>query len=300
MKWSTPLVAAAFLLALGLYGCSDITSPHESDATPASEGLECRAKRAVPEGSVVVPLVVGWRRHIGTVTLSNDATELCMEISTEDGWPLQAAQAAYGASFRDLPRRGRWGRLDPSCFPLQEEFDPPSTTATFTFDWQAAGFEVGDVVVLAVHGDAVHENQTGWLPRARSAWAKRRAFPRMFSARFFRYMIQEVEESTEPCAVQVTAPNGDDELCMNESFEITWDITGECTGFVKIELYQAGYLCQVLAWEAPNTGTFLWEGIGVCEGGWEDYAVRITDIESGAWDESDASFSIEMCDEEEW
>ena len=65
---------------------------------------------------------------------------------------------------------------------------------------------------------------------------------------------------------------------------------------MRIELLQNGYPCQVIAESAPNTGSYVWADIIGCDPeDWAGYSIRVTDLTSGAADESDGTFSMTLC-----
>jgi len=98
-----------------------------------------------------------------------------------------------------------------------------------------------------------------------------------------------------PCELTVTCPNGGEIWATGESYLIGWEPTGACGSQVAIELLQAGTPCQVISAGAPNTGTYLWTATQ-CGLQTSDYAIRVSDLASGASDASDGTLSIyESC-----
>ncbi|MBK8164409.1 MAG: hypothetical protein IPK64_00440 [bacterium] len=83
------------------------------------------------------------------------------------------------------------------------------------------------------------------------------------------------------CSVAVTQPTAAAELCGGLSTEIRWTYSGDCGGLVNLDLLHDGAVCANLATNAANTGTFTWSPTA-CAGTADGYAVRLTDIESGA------------------
>jgi hypothetical protein len=94
------------------------------------------------------------------------------------------------------------------------------------------------------------------------------------------------------CLVTVISPNGGETIDQGASYEITWGTT-LCGSTVKIELLQYGSVCATLAASTSNDGSFGWTAqpcAGMC-----GYKIRVTDIASGAADESSAEFCFRPC-----
>ncbi len=94
--------------------------------------------------------------------------------------------------------------------------------------------------------------------------------------------------------ITVVSPNGGEDLGVGESTQIIWDVeTSPCNGeFVVIELVREGEVCLEIAADVPlNQGSYEWVA-EQCGEEPEGYTVGITDLETGATDESDADFRI--------
>ena len=92
------------------------------------------------------------------------------------------------------------------------------------------------------------------------------------------------------CAIALTAPLGGEVLPSGSSYTISWMST-VCAGPILIELLLNDAVCDTIASGASDTGGFDWVVEG-CEGGEDGYRIRVTDIPSGATDQSDNPFSI--------
>lgn len=99
--------------------------------------------------------------------------------------------------------------------------------------------------------------------------------------------------SDPPCAVHVTAPNGGESWTEGFPHDITWS-SAHCTGTVKIELLLNGVLCATIAASTADDGLHTWTAQR-CGSTSSGYTIRITDVASGAFDVSDAIFSIPPC-----
>jgi len=94
------------------------------------------------------------------------------------------------------------------------------------------------------------------------------------------------------CLILVTSPNGGETLRTGEPFELTWEFTGGCARSVALELVRAGAPCATIASPAANSGSYSWTA-AQCDGAATGYRLRVTDLGSDHYDESDAEFAIE-------
>ncbi len=115
-SWHLPATAAALCLGLCgvLAGCSESLNPWEdtvqSDAEPAV--LAGNGPQVVlpdpgdePCGEpVVVPLLVGRGRPMGSIRVCNDETTLYVTIEPSDGWVLMQTRLAVATSLDKFPR----------------------------------------------------------------------------------------------------------------------------------------------------------------------------------------------------
>jgi hypothetical protein len=95
---------------------------------------------------------------------------------------------------------------------------------------------------------------------------------------------------TITCAIDVTAPTGGEALPVGEPYTISWTST-VCTGSVLIELLLNEAVCDTIAADAVDSGGFIWN-VQDCDGQDGEYRIRVTNIMSGASDQSDGFFSI--------
>jgi hypothetical protein len=94
----------------------------------------------------------------------------------------------------------------------------------------------------------------------------------------------------QPCALEITSPNGGEEYIAGGNVPITWSRTGVCSGNVQVELLQDGVVCATIAASTPNDGGFAWTAARC--GGDTGYRIRVTDPVGGEADESDAPFTV--------
>ncbi len=95
----------------------------------------------------------------------------------------------------------------------------------------------------------------------------------------------------DPCLIDLTAPNGGEELVVGEEAEITWDQNLSCGTYVQLDLMRNGAVCKSIAAQAENTGSYSW--MTTRQGSeTSGYQILIIDIFSGSRDTSDVSFEI--------
>ena len=76
-----------------------------------------------------------------------------------------------------------------------------------------------------------------------------------------------------------------------DSIEITWITTETCGAIAKIELLCDGVSCLTIDDNADNDGSYIWEA-QVVDSQPTGYAIRVTDLDSGDFDDSDVQFMI--------
>lgn len=92
-------------------------------------------------------------------------------------------------------------------------------------------------------------------------------------------------------SLAVTYPNGNESLVASAMAQLTWDHSACCGPKVKLELLREGSPCQVIADSAANNGSFSWR-VSQCAQSTEGYRLRVTDLDTGTMDVSDADFQI--------
>jgi hypothetical protein len=243
---------------------------------------------------LVVPLVIGHgQAGIGTVTVSNDASQLFVTLETNPGWAMTGTQVAVLADLQQvqLERAG-----DPRLkrFTFRETHEPPVTQHTYSLLLASARYEPGDTVYVAAHAQVVRYNAAGRPTRRASAWGAGSPLPGSNRAMYFAYQVQTCDVVV-PCAQTVIWPNGGESICEGDTVAVVWNIAGDCVESVRIELLLGGFPCQLLAESAPNSGTFLWEGATRTDFETDGYALRIAAADGEGEDVSDAPFAIDQC-----
>ena len=292
MKFYFHLTALAVVLALTVMGCSDSTSPFDPNDAQNPGPLVIVSDGGSNE-PLVVPFIAARRIEVGFVTVSNDDTQLCVDLTTEGGWSMRRTRVAFGRTLSDLPLT-RKGNLQIGQAPLSESYRPPVTSSTHCFDWTEQGFALGDTLLFVVQGNLMLVDHSGRVRRNAQAWAEGYPLPGRGWAMYFCYVLTG-NEGPEPCTLEVTWPNGYENMCHYDVEDITWQSTGGCADVVTLELFQDGYFCHTIVEDTPNTGVFEFDFSEMCEGDMSGYTVRVSDLLSGIWDESDAPFTLEDC-----
>lgn len=94
------------------------------------------------------------------------------------------------------------------------------------------------------------------------------------------------------CLVLVLSPNGGETWYAGETRTIAWDFSGGCARSVRLELWRGESLCDTLADPADNSGSFEWPVVA-CGSSGSDYRVRVVDLSTENFDESDEAFTID-------
>ena len=96
---------------------------------------------------------------------------------------------------------------------------------------------------------------------------------------------------SEPnCIVSVTSPNGGESWAEGSAHTISWN-SSNCSGNVSINLYRNGSYCSTIASSTPDNGSYVWQ-VEQCNGNETGYKIRVTNLASGDYDESNSNFSI--------
>ena len=96
-------------------------------------------------------------------------------------------------------------------------------------------------------------------------------------------------ERTVTVEPTVSAPDGGESWAADTQYNVTWTSSG--SGSVKIELYKGGSLDSEITASTADTGSYPWT-IPSGQAAGTDYRVRVTDLATSAYDESDADFEI--------
>lgn len=293
MKNSLLIFALASVLALGTCGCSESLGPTEASAPPGIIPAILAESCGEP---VVVALVTRQHIDVGTVTVTNDEEFLYVEIVTTDSWVLLNSSVDVATSPEELPQPGSYNsKLGPSgVFATAHDH---LTEYTYEIPLEESWYETNQELCVMVHILVEDSGSWGFISPRQQAWAEGEPLPGNSGAMYFMYTVQSCYPGCG-CTITVTFPNGGEYICAYNWIEVTWDSEGEeCGADVSIELLHDGEPCLTVTSSTPNTGTYHWEEPEQCGTEMEGYTILITDLESGASDESDGTFIIDICPE---
>ena len=283
--------ALLLVLVCALFGCSETATPPQAPMPIGGASFVMLEPCGDPK---IATLWAGQYFDSGSVTVSNDGDFLEIEINTSEGWMLIETHAAVARSLEDLPQTGS-GNPKVGHFDWASEHEPPVSSFVYEISLAEYGYEIGDELVFAVHAEVQLCDAGGAVIQEETAWADGLDFPGSSWATYFEYTIQECTSYAD-CIPEVIYPNGGELICLGNSDYITWAMEGEeCGALVRIELLHNGSVCAALVESAPNMGFWEWTEIEGCSEETEGYAVRITDLETGMFDESDGTFTIDDC-----
>jgi hypothetical protein len=282
------ILAVTGVLILGLWGCSENMPTSE---TSTAAGTPIRLDLDDPCGeATVVTLFAGQHIDVGTVTVVNDGDSLRVTIDTRGtGWVLTESHFGVALNLDDLPQTGS-GNPQVGKFEYQDEYDPPVSLATYEISLTEYGYLPGEELFIAVHAVVQLLDEEGQVVQEETAWGDGLDFPGHSWATYFNYNVQPCEQS----GITLLSPNDNGTFCTLFPTSILW--TSENAGdAVMIELYLDGAPCSTIAASTPNDGEFSWVPTPCCgpEGcATFEYTIVITDLASGASDESNFTFAI--------
>lgn len=295
MRNSLPILAAAAVLAV-ISGCSESSDPISvqpigSALNHAQAGGDFTTTWGEP---LVVDLLSGRQHVVGSVSVINDETLLYVTLTLTEPWVLGQSKLAVSSSLENFPRPNRPRHNDlvfRTWHQGEREF-------TYEIPLDQAWYLGNEDLFIAV-GLVIHRLGFGGRPvTARFAWADGERFPRMGWRTYFVYTVQSFGSGSD-CSLEVTFPTPGTMLCLNQYAEITWIAEGEeCGANVAIELLHEGTACLTIESEAPNMGAYAWYEVVGCGPDLDGYAIRITDVETGAVAVSAGTFTIAECPEE--
>ena len=191
MEKSFGIIAAAVVLGLGAFGCSESIGP--VDAPVPEEGVPVSFVLENPLGEpMVVALLAGQYIEVGTVTVSNDETLLSIAIDTSEGdWVLTETHVAVADNLEDLPQTGS-GNPQVGHFDLSAEHDPPVTSWTYEIEYT---YVPGAELFIAVHAVVWLLDGGGAPIQEETAWADGIPFPGNNWATYLNYTVQSGPEN---------------------------------------------------------------------------------------------------------
>jgi hypothetical protein len=292
-------ISIATILIGGLLACSNELSPEVMQDAPDNLLTEMLTDPCGKPTQVTL-----WARgthDVGLVSVTNSENHISLEITAGENWFFARSQVAVARIPRDLPQT-RCGNPRVGHFDLKTRHKPVVSEYVYEFDCAEDDFQPGDVVVFAVHA-VLWRFADGHRVQRASAWAGRHDFPGRSRATFFYYTVQECPEPPDPpeppeppgsCIMEVIYPNGGELMQVGSTATLTWSCDEEACGTqVGIDLLYEGRFWLVIAESVPNWGAYEWEvNSGPVDG--DGFTLRVTDLESGTFDESDMPFSIQV------
>ncbi|MCK4305301.1 MAG: hypothetical protein KAY24_13775 [Candidatus Eisenbacteria sp.] len=293
------IFGVAAILGLGVHGCSEYLGP----ADPAAPDRIAPITMAEPCGDpTVVSLLLRGRTDIGSVTATNDEDSLYVEIATMDGWVMIRSCVAVALSPEFLPHQS-WGNRMTRPFEYASAHDH-LTEFVYAIPLDEGWYEMNQDLYISVYVIVESLDMTSERVRRQMAWVESGRSFEKGRGRYFRdrerYFVHTVQSCSPGCGCMITVvcPNGGEYHCANQWMDIMWDSDGEeCGAFVSIDLLHDGEICLTVISSTANTGYYGWDEAGQCGGAIDGYTVLVTDLESGASDESDGSFMIDLCPE---
>lgn len=139
---------------------------------------------------VVSTFNAGQHINIGTVTVTNTATQLFVTFSTQNNWVLGQTHL-YVGSLANMPATPN-GNPKIGNFPSSTTHSPMVTTFTYTYDLST----LDSCFIVAAHAEAHLLNSEGEIVQSETAWANDVQFNNSGSwAGYMNYCVQECE----PC-----------------------------------------------------------------------------------------------------
>lgn len=158
---------ALFLAPIALAAACGAPADLQSATNTSSAATSC-------EGSCpdqVSNLIAGQHIDAGDVRITNDDTNLYVEISTQDGWLLTETHIFAGTGEIPVNRKGT---PVPGRFPFHGSFSPGVTSYTEVIPLAGLDVGCGEELKVAVH--AVVKKQVGGGWEEQTAWGDGDAF----------------------------------------------------------------------------------------------------------------------------
>ncbi len=277
-KWL--VLGSALLPMLGILGCSE-SLDGSNTATRPSVAPVVQSVVDPCGDALAVRFLAGQTIEVGTVTVSNDGSQLCVRIETTGGWVMEETHVAIARHPWEFPQTGS-GNPKVGQFALAAEHNPPVADFEHCINLAEYGYGADDSVYVAAHGAVVLLDAGGQVIQSETAWGEGTPFP---GNNWAMYLGHTVQACTPPPgeSITVTYPDGGD-LCLNDHVMITWEIHSECAA-VTIELLQGG-LSRTLAEgvpssggeEYPYVGTYVWQGVEGFESAISGYTIRVVGV----------------------
>ena len=111
-------------------------------------------------------LLAGQSIHAGTISISNDQTNVYVNYSTSGGWQIQKTHLYVGTC--SLIPTSHGGNPQIGLFPYQTSYSPAVTAFTYTIP--LAG--LGSCYCVAAHCEVVLKDSNGNIIQTETGWAR--------------------------------------------------------------------------------------------------------------------------------
>lgn len=115
---------------------------------------------------VVSEFYAGQHIPAGTITVSNDESNVYVTFNTENGWEMGTTHLYVG--FEDGLPVGKSGNPKIGNFPFQTNHSPMQTTYTYIVPMDE--FVLGDCIVIAAHAEVFLVGPDGEVVDSQTAW----------------------------------------------------------------------------------------------------------------------------------
>jgi hypothetical protein len=172
-------------LSLALCSCLILAGP-----ALAQTGTVCGSP-------TVTTLYAGRTIDAGTVTVSNDSSNLYVAFSTKNGWQLTESHLAIALTLSGIPQT-KSGNPKVGNFPYQRTYDPAVTSDVYVFSLDQLAVSLGldrftcgsTSLVIAAHAVVVQLDGNGGVTSRETGWASGPGFPGANWATYFGYTVQ--------------------------------------------------------------------------------------------------------------
>jgi hypothetical protein len=122
---------------------------------------------AMPAMAAEYTLFANQTEIAGTVTVTNDATDLTITYTLDEGWEMNESHVAVASDVTGIPQSKK-GNAIPGRFAYAAEHQPPVITYTYTIP--LADLPAAETFAIAAQADLVHVTDSVY-DREEGAWA---------------------------------------------------------------------------------------------------------------------------------
>jgi hypothetical protein len=145
----------------------------------------------------VTTLYAGQTIDAGTVTVSNDSSNVYVTFSTRNGWQLTETHLAIASTLAGIPQT-KSGNPKVGNFPYQRSYNPSVTSDVYVFSLDQLAVSLGfdrftcgsSSFVVAAHAVVVQQDGSGGVTARETGWGAGTGFPGGNWATYFGYTVQ--------------------------------------------------------------------------------------------------------------